>query len=95
MALAGVTDHFIYLEDGDVADVQQQSAEIYFFRAISLSELTVPFQLFKVSARILRSDPTRITCRRKSLSSLRRFPYLGRCCRYFQLHLRARNSCYV
>ena len=29
MALAGVTDHFIYLEDGDVADVQQQSAEIY------------------------------------------------------------------
>ena len=68
MALAGVTDHFIYLEDGDVADVQQQSAEI------SLSELTVPFQLFKVSARILRSDPTRITCRRKSLSSLRRFP---------------------
>lgn len=29
MALAGVTDRYIYLEDGDVADVRQQSAEIY------------------------------------------------------------------
>ena len=28
MALAGVTDRYIYLEDGDVADVRQQSAEI-------------------------------------------------------------------
>ena len=69
MALAGVTDRYIYLEDGDVADVRQQSA-----RAISLSALSVPSRLFKVSARTLRSDRTRITCRRKSLSSLRRFP---------------------
>ena len=44
------------------------------FRAISLSALSVPSRLFKVSARTLRSDRTRITCRRKSLSSLRRFP---------------------
>ena len=44
------------------------------FRAISLSALSVPSRLFKVSARTLRSDRTRITCQKEIFEQLRRFP---------------------
>ena len=76
MALAGVTDRYIYLEDGDVADVRQQSAEIYNLQGDQFVRVERPVSVVQgFSQQAFRARTVHaLHAEGNSSSSLRRFP---------------------
>jgi|SRR5437016_3357540 len=69
LALAGVTDRFIYLEEGDVADLQLGRVWLVDRHGQPAQRPTRTLSAFSNAAEL---GPYRISCRRKSSSSPRR-----------------------